>query len=313
MPRAPRKESGIFLGDLRDAPRESRAAALCGTLLPRNEHRDAARHYDAKPQVTVVFLSKDTKLTEPKSMRCSSLHTHLLVIAERGTECTLSVYLDNTEPRGTHVTEVFCGDDASVRIHTLQAAGTDTWIAQRGRARSNAHITWCNASFGARDVRHDLASELCGDSAVSDVTWMFHAKDHDAQRLSAKNVFSAKNGGGEIVMRGIAEGRGHVTCNGMIQIELAGGGTDTYLTQDVLMLDPVSKVDAIPGLEIKTNDVKASHSATVSRVTAEDLFYFAARGIDEEKAREMYIEGYLLEIVSSFKDEGMKKEISKKL
>jgi Fe-S cluster assembly protein SufB/Fe-S cluster assembly protein SufD len=79
------------------------------------------------------------------------------------------------------------------------------------------------------------------------------------------------------------------------------------------MLDPTAKVDAIPGLEIKTNDVKASHSATVSRVTSEDLFYFAARGIEETIARQMYIEGFLVEVVDKIEDSALQEEMKQVL
>lgn len=75
------------------------------------------------------------------------------------------------------------------------------------------------------------------------------------------------------------------------------------------MLDKTAKVDAIPGLEIKTNDVKASHSATVSRVTEEDLFYFAARGIIEKEARRMFVEGFLGEMVGKIGSQTAREEI----
>ena len=109
-------------------------------------------------------------------------------------------------------------------------------------------------------------------------------------------------------MKGVAEEKGHVQCDGMIEIGNGGTGTDTYLTQDVLMLDKTAKVDAIPGLEIKTNDVRASHSATVSRVTDENLFYFAARGIIEKEARRMFVEGFLGEMVERIGDRAVREE-----
>jgi Fe-S cluster assembly scaffold protein SufB len=97
----------------------------------------------------------------------------------------------------------------------------------------------------------------------------------------------------------VAEGKAYVRCDGLLEIGPGGGGTDAYLTEDVLMLDPTAKIDAVPGLEIKTNDVKASHSATVSRVTPEDLFYFAARGISQAEARRMYVEGFLNSVLNT--------------
>ena len=110
-------------------------------------------------------------------------------------------------------------------------------------------------------------------------------------------------------MKGVAEDKAYVQCNGMINIGLDGGGTDTYLTEDVLMLDASAQVDAIPGLEIKTNDVKASHSATVSRVTDEDLFYFASRGIDNSEARKMYVEGFLGDITDKIANADTKEAV----
>jgi Fe-S cluster assembly scaffold protein SufB len=138
---------------------------------------------------------------------------------------------------------------------------------------------------------------------------MFYAHGAEKQKLSARNIFESQNGRGEITMKGVAEGKAHVGCNGMILIGPKGGGTDTYLTQDVLMLDTTAKVDAIPGLEIKTNDVKASHSATVSRVTDEDLFYFAARGIGEREAKQMFVMGFIGELAGKMADPDIQKEL----
>ena len=154
-----------------------------------------------------------------------------------------------------------------------------------------------------------MCSRTCKGGAVSDVDWIFYAKGDDKHTLSARNVFEAQEGGGEITMKGVAEGKAHVRCDGLIDIGLQGGGTDTYLTEDVLMLDDTAKVDAVPGLEIKTNDVKASHSATVSKVTPEDLFYFASRGIDQTEARHMYVQGFLGDLTEKIVDVEIREEV----
>ncbi len=166
----------------------------------------------------------------------------------------------------------------------------------------HVEVTTCIAEGGSmhlcmitlsKNAEHSVQSKLEGPNATSDIDWMFYARGSDLQKLSAQNVFAAEDGGGEIVMKGVAEGKARVQCDGLIAISENGKGTDTYLHEDVLMLDKTAKVNAVPGLEIKTNDVKASHSATVSKVTSEDLFYFASRGIAEEEARQMYVLGFL--------------------
>lgn len=174
-------------------------------------------------------------------------------------------------------------------------------IHQRGAIAAGGHLHWMNVTLGG-GVQQSLISTCTGDGAVSTIDWAFHASKNERQSLNAKNIFSAGHGGGEITMKGVAEDRAHVTASGMIDIGPKGGGTHTYLSQHVLMLDPTTKVDAIPGLEIQTNDVQASHSAAVSRVTPEDLFYFGARGIIEEEARRMYIEGFFGDLLSHIPD-----------
>ncbi len=141
--------------------------------------------------------------------------------------------------------------------------------------------------------------------------WTFYAKGNEKQMLTVRNIFDGRDGSGEILMRGVAEEKGHCVAKGMIEIGLKGGGTNTYLTQEVLMLDPSAKVDAVPGLEIKTNDVKASHSATVTRLTPEDLFYFASRGISKKEARAMYVTGFLGAITERITDEKARGEIAR--
>jgi hypothetical protein len=112
-----------------------------------------------------------------------------------------------------------------------------------------------------------------GDGARSEASWIVVARGGEYPRAVIRNEFAARNGGGEVAMRAVALSKGHALLDGRIEIGLGGGGTQTYLTQEALMLDSSAKIDAVPGLEIKTNDVKASHSATVSRVHPEDLFY----------------------------------------
>ncbi len=181
-------------------------------------------------------------------------------------------------------------------------AGIQPQIHQHSTVGANAKMQWHNTTLGGSHVNHVLRSEVRGADAISSVDWIFYAKGTEKQRLSAVNAFLAPGGGGEVTMKGVAEQKGHTVCNGLIEIGPNGGRTGTYLTEEVLMLDSTSMVDAIPGLEIKTNDVKASHSATVSRVTEEDLFYFAARGIDFVSARKMYVEGFLADLTERIGD-----------
>lgn len=210
-----------------------------------------------------------------------------------------------------HAVEVLLEEGADVEFVSINQVGSGISLSlqQRSSLQGTAKIQWRNVTLGGAKVDHDLVSELAGADAESSIDWMFYAKSDEKYQLRARNVFGGRHGGGEITMKGVAEDTGHVRCDGKIEIGAGGTGTDTYLTQDVLMLDRTAKVDAIPGLEIKTNDVKASHSATVSRVTEEDLFYFASRGIVEHESRRMFVEGFLGDLVAKIGDESVREKI----
>lgn len=209
-----------------------------------------------------------------------------------GEQKTVFLLLDEASSREC----VFILEDHA-DIHVVVLAQGSGSFSYRSSLADHAHIHWHIITKGSNDAHHELISECTGDDAVSTVDWIFLAKKEEKMDISVKNVFLGKRGGGEVTIKGIAQEKGNVRAYGLIDIGPQGGGTNTYLTEDVLMLDPTAKVDAIPALEIKTNDVKASHSATVSRVTEEDLFYFAARGIAEKQARRMYVDGFLSDLL----------------
>ncbi len=189
---------------------------------------------------------------------------------------------------------------------SLSFASTRTF---RSTVADGASIHWHCTTIGNAAHDHSLISICTGPNAKSDIDWIFAVRGKERQSVSVRNIFSARNGGGEITLKGVAQQKAHAVCNGMIEITEEGTGTDTYLTEDVLMLDATAKVDAIPGLEIRTNDVKASHSATVSRVTAEDLFYLQSRGIDEKTARTMFVDGFLSDLTHSMPDEMLRDRV----
>ncbi len=201
---------------------------------------------------------------------------------------------------------------------TLQKDSVLTYISlSRNSARAfnssvdaGARMNWHCTTLGGEGDRHELISTCIGANAESTIDWIFSANGKEKQSVSVRNIFDAAEGGGEITLKGVASEKAFVTCNGMIEITEKGRGTDTYLTEDVLMLDATAHVDAVPALEIRTNDVKASHSATVSRVTAENLFYLQSRGIDETKARQMFVEGFLGALTERIADVGIREKVA---
>lgn len=249
--------------------------------------------------IVYIHVVADAMLTEPIGLRFLSdqfsMTTHVVVVAEHGSKATIFERFGASRcEQWSHVSEVFVAAEAEIEYVSLSASMRAQYNSiQRSEVAEGGSVHWHNTTIGGNGDHHTLVSKLTGRSATSTVDWIFAVKNSDVQSVSVRNIFDAESGGGEITLKGVAENKGFATCDGMIEITEKGRGTNTYLTEDVLMLDRTARVDAIPGLEIRTNDVKASHSATVCRVTAEDLFYMQSRGIDEPTARVMFVEGFL--------------------
>lgn len=284
------------------------------------ERYTASVRVSAAPPAIALQSTKDAwKLVIPKEYRGDEpLHLsfssgdHLVIEIGEGSSVTfIEEHAMGPSKEWTHDVRLQVADRSQVTYVCLQELPASTQCTMRHAATvaAEAAITWNVATLGAATVDHQLRSEVIGDGGRSSVNWLFYAAREESQTLAVQNVFQAKNGSGEILMKGVAEDSGHAAARGLIEIGLGGSGTNTYLTQSVLMLDATAKVDAVPGLEIKTNDVKASHSASVARVSPEDLFYFASRGIPKTEARRMFVEGFLGEVAGRIGDQSAREAV----
>lgn len=192
------------------------------------------------------------------------------------------------------------GDHASCEFLTVQEGAEGSVMASATVGNGGA-LHWRPITIGGT-VRHEIRSVCDGEHAKSAASWIVVARGGEHPKAVIRNVFSARDGSGEVAMRAVALAKGQALLDGRIEIDVGGGGTQTYLTQEALMLDSSAKIDAIPGLEIKTNDVKASHSATVSRVSPDDLFYAGSRGIEPSEARRLLVEGFLGKLLGDVDD-----------
>lgn len=253
--------------------------------------------------VPVRRIDIGKNVSEPVRLSLKGAENRVEIHLAHGIKAT--VFDTSTSKR--HTVHIVLEPESALEYVSLSTDSVRRLTADIG---SGATVHWHCTTLGTAEEPHTLVSTLNGRDAKSDIDWIFAVAGKEHQDVSARNVFGAENGGGEITLRGIAEGTASASCDGMIEITEQGKGTVTYLTEDVLMLDPTAKIDAIPGLEIRTNDVKASHSATVSRVTEEDLFYFRSRGIDAESARSMYVDGFLRSLLDRIAEPSVREEIA---
>jgi len=192
----------------------------------------------------------------------------------------------------THLLEVVLERGAQVRIAVLSGGRSTSHLTHSCKISSGASLAWQNNTLGGSVVQ-ELVVSVEGAHARADVSWVAHAKKNDRQELDARVTYIAPFGSGETKMRAVVEDQATVRSRGVLRIGPKARGTETFLSDHILLLDPTAKADAIPELKIETNDVKAGHAASVSRIHAEDLFYLVSRGLSLRAARNMYVEGFL--------------------
>lgn len=101
--------------------------------------------------------------------------------------------------------------------------------------------------------------------------------------------------------------------SGNLLIEKQAGGTDTYLASHSLILGDEARAKAIPALEIKADEVKAGHAATIGKIDQETIYYFMSRGLDETEAKKIFIEAFFESALHAISDEKIRLLIRQKI
>lgn len=114
---------------------------------------------------------------------------------------------------------------------------------------------------------------------------------------------------GEITHRGIMKGKSKLVYNGLIKIDKNAPQADSFLSSHTILLDKEALAYDVPGLEIENNNVRATHSASVSPIDPEQVFYMRTRGLSEEEAKRLIVYGFLQPVLEKITDPNLKEKI----
>lgn len=126
-----------------------------------------------------------------------------------------------------------------------------------------------------------------------DIFGAFHTKGNEHRDISVKIIHKAKHTRARITLKGVCEDSSILNIVGTIVVEKTAQGTQSFLKENILILSEKSSAHATPNLEIHTDDVKCSHAATISQIPKEHLFYLMSRGISQQNAQQLIIDGFL--------------------
>lgn len=139
----------------------------------------------------------------------------------------------------------------------------------------------------------EYAIVLSEPGAEAEVGGAFLANDEEVVHVSVVVHHRAPNTRAQTTLKGAADDAAQITFKGKIIIDENCGGSNSFLTERILLLSDNARAEAVPELEILTDDVNCSHAASVSKIPEAQVFYLMSRGLSREEAKRLVVEGFL--------------------
>jgi Fe-S cluster assembly protein SufB/Fe-S cluster assembly protein SufD len=187
------------------------------------------------------------------------------------------------------------GANSSLDVTSLQMMDQSSinFSTRSSHLAQDSKINWYLGLFGAMLSRYRIDYHLNGTGATatdSEVVFGNNEQSFDLNTIVNHNEQSTE---GKVVEKSILKNKSKSLFKGMIKINENAAHSNSFLSGRSILLDKDAKSDAIPGLEILTNDVKATHSASVAQMDEEQLFYLGTRCLSKPEAERIIVEGFL--------------------
>ena len=222
-----------------------------------------------------------------------------LIIADEGSYvhyiegCTAPIYDENSLHSG--VIEIFVKKDARVRYTTIQNWSTNVLnlVTQRAMVEEGGTMEWVDGNMGAAITMKYPACFLMGEHARGETLSIGFAGPGQQQDTGAKMVHMAPHTSSSIVSKSVSRGGGRTSYRGLVQVNARARHSKSNVLCDALLVDKISRTDTYPYVDVRTDDVEMGHEATVTKVSADQLFYLMSRGLDENEAMAMIVRGFV--------------------
>ncbi|MBS3055483.1 MAG: SufD family Fe-S cluster assembly protein [Candidatus Aenigmarchaeota archaeon] len=204
--------------------------------------------------------------------------------------------------------EVMIKDDSQVTLSNLQMLNQNVLSIGNYNVYcgKESKIFLNMGNFGGSKIRSRVNSFLIGDgSSAEDLEVGFGNQRQNFDIYSSLNHIG-KFTIGKVLSKGIFKDKSMGLLKGMIKIDEDAKNANSILSEHSLLLSQDAKADAIPGLEIKTNEVKATHSASVAPLDEEKIFYIMSRGLSMDEAKKQIVFGFFAPVIERVNSEEMK-------
>ena len=260
---------------------------------------------------TFIYIPKNTKLDRPLQsyFRINSKNMgqfeRTLIIVDDNSElhyiegCTAPTYTEDALHAA--VVEIYVGKNSKCRYTTIQNWSSDVYnlVTKRAIVEENGLMEWIDGNIGSKTNMKYPCCILNGPYARGSCITVAAASEGQIQDTGAKMIHLAPYTKSNIISKSIASNSGNATYRGTVKIAKNAKYSVSNVKCDTIILDKNSKSDTIPTNIVDNNSSYLEHEATVSKIEEDKLFYLMSRGIDEDKAKELIVLGF----VNAFRDE----------
>lgn len=213
--------------------------------------------------------------------------------------CTARSYASNSLHAG--VVEIFVKEGASCKYNTIQNWSNEVYnlVTKRAIVEKNGMMQWVDGNIGSGITMKYPSCILKGDNSVGNSISIAYAKKGQILDAGAKMIHLGKNTKSNIVSKSIASNGGISNYRGTTKICKNAINSMATVKCDTILLDEISKSDTIPQNILENNSSTLEHEATISKISAEKLFYLESKGLNEGESKEMLVMGF----VDDFKKE----------
>jgi len=280
-----------------------------GTVIPITDNKFAALNSAVWSGGSFIYVPPGIKVDLPLQayFRLNSANMgqfeRTLIIVDEGAQvhyvegCTAPIYTTDSFHSG--VIEIIVKKGARSRYTTIQNWSTNVYnlVTQRAIVHEDASHEWVDANLGSKITMKYPSCYLVGKGAKGEILSMAFASAGQHQDAGGKMIHVAPNTSSKVTSKSISRGGGRASYRGLLKVHKGASGARSNVVCDALLLDPQSRSDTYPYIEIDEDNVTIGHEASVSKVGEEQLFYLMSRGLTQEEATTMVVSGFIEPLV----------------
>jgi len=318
--RAKLQELGIIFCSISEALQEhpELVKKYLGTVVPQGDNYFAALNSAVFTDGSFVYVPKGVRCPMELStyFRINEMNTgqfeRTLIIADEGAYVS---YLEGcTAPQRDEnqlhaaVVELITMDDAEIKYSTVQnwypgdaegKGGIYNFVTKRGACRGKrSKISWTQVETGSAITWKYPSCILQGDDSVGEFYSVAVTNNAQQADTGTKMIHIGKRTRSRIVSKGISAGKADQTYRGLVRMLKGAEGARNHTQCDSMLIGDKCGAHTVPYIEIKNRTAKAEHEATTSKISDDQLFYCRSRGISEEDAVALVVNGFCREVMN---------------